>query len=90
MSLFAPSSVANQSKLGGAPVLDIQSCYRYCDSLSPCVSQASQAIALQFGIKTNQKGVAIYGVEGGIAAQAALWKQSLWGPIATFVSPIAV
>ena len=57
--------------LSGAPVLDIQSRYRYSYGLSPCVflkyRRVSRYTPLIRG-KTNQKGVAIRGVKRGIAA----------------------
>ena len=64
--------------LSGAPVLDIQSRYRYGYSLSPYLLQLSQGIALYPLIrgKANQIG----GATSGIAAQAASGGNRAIGP----------
>ena len=62
------------NNLSGAPMLDIQSRYRYSYSLSPYVFQLSQDIALypSNSGQTNQTR----GATVSIAAQPALWRQS--------------
>ena len=66
--------------LSGAPTLDIHLRFRYSYSQSSYVLQVSQAIALYPPIraKPSQTGEPEGVRGGGIAAQAALWRQSCY------------
>ena len=73
--LLCPPQNSQLTWVSAAPVLDIQSYYRYSNSLSPDVFQVSRGIALQpphSGQNQPRKGGGGHReVKGGISAQAA-------------------